>query len=233
MWLYQVFFFFFLLLFINIFCRAVCSATTCVIWHLSPFVLGFFFFSPDKQELNNADILSAFKIQFYNLQLMKDFWSRWRLWPEQEKQGNRGCMFQNNLPQISAFSTHAPTHTHTHTHSWGSCPSSSGSVVATPAASPPPVRFDSRGRIHHLLASLGASQLLPRGLTGERSWEALGWSLPSLGSSCVGDRQRCGADVRVWGQQKVRLISTSAMFVIPPFPGRKKTAPWSDSQLNT
>lgn len=126
-------------------------------------------------------------------------------------------------------------HAHTHTAEAVDCicPSSSGSLVATPAASPPPVRFDSRGRIHHLLGSLGASQLLPRGLTGERSWEALGWSLPSFSSSCVGDRQRCVADVRVWGQQKVRLISTSAMFVIPPFPGRKKTTPWSDSQLNT
>lgn len=75
-------------------------------------------------------------------------------------------------------STHAHVHTRTHTHTAEAvdciCPSSSGSVVATPAASPPPVRFDSRGRIHHLLGSLGASQLLPRGLRGEWSWEALG-----------------------------------------------------------
>lgn len=101
-----------------------------------------------------------------------------------EKPRKRGRVFQNSLPRISAFNTRiyartrsrARTRTHMHTAEAVDCicPSSSGSVVATPAASPPPVRFDSRGRIHHLLGSLGASQLLPRGLTGERSWEALG-----------------------------------------------------------
>lgn len=54
------------------------------------------------------------------------------------------------------------------------CPSSSGSVVAAPAASPPPVTFDSHGRIHHLLGSLGASQLPPGGFAADGSREALG-----------------------------------------------------------
>lgn len=54
------------------------------------------------------------------------------------------------------------------------CPSSSGSVVAAPAASPPPVKSDSPGRIHHLVGSLGASQQRPRGLPGNGSLEALG-----------------------------------------------------------
>ncbi|TNN57789.1 hypothetical protein EYF80_031973 [Liparis tanakae] len=48
------------------------------------------------------------------------------------------------------------------------------SVVAGPAASPPPVMSDSPGRIHHLLGSLGASQLLPRRLPADGSREALG-----------------------------------------------------------
>ncbi|KAG7238815.1 hypothetical protein INR49_030359 [Caranx melampygus] len=48
------------------------------------------------------------------------------------------------------------------------------SVVATPAASPPPITSDSPGRIHHLAGSLGASQPLPRGIPGDGSWEALG-----------------------------------------------------------
>lgn len=118
-------------------------------------------------------------------------------------------------------------HTHTHTQSWCSWPYQplvlrfSGGYSW---ASPPPVTSDSPGRIHHLVGSLGASQLLPRGLPGNGSWNALGWSLPSLSSSCVGDRERCGTDVGVWSQQKVWLISTSAIFVIPPFPGRKKQA---------
>lgn len=144
--------------------------------------------------------------------------------------------FTQTLTYLHA-NTQMQVHTQTYTHRAEAadriCPSSSGSVVATPAASPPPVMSDSPGRIHHLVGSLGASQLLPRGLPGNGSREALGWSLPSLGSSCVGDRERCGTDVRVWSQQKVWLISTSAMFVIPPFPGRKKQAPWSGSQLNT
>lgn len=53
---------------------AICSATTCVIWHLLSFVCLCCFFcssgvfwslnsSSDKQALNNADTLSAFKIK--------------------------------------------------------------------------------------------------------------------------------------------------------------------------
>lgn len=97
------------------------------------------------------------------------------------------------------------------------CPSSSGSTVATRRISPPPVMSNSLGRIHHLVGSLGASQLHPRGPLGDGSSEALGWSLLSPRSSCVGDRERCSTDVGVWSRQKVRSISASAMFVIPPF----------------
>lgn len=53
------------------------------------------------------------------------------------------------------------------------CPSSSGSAMATPAASPPLVTSDSHGWIHHLVGSLGASQLHPGGLLGNGSLEAL------------------------------------------------------------
>ena len=147
-------------------------------------------------------------------------------------------MCRNNQPQTGAFKRmhlcrcqhitylHAETHRHAHKADSADriCSSSSGSVVATPAASPPPVTSGSPGTIHHLAGSLGASQLLPRGQPGDGSREALGRSLPSLSSSCVGDRERCGTDVEVWSQQKVLLISTSAIFVIPPFPGRKKQA---------
>lgn len=97
------------------------------------------------------------------------------------------------------------------------CPSSSGSTVATPRLSPPPVMSNSPGRIHHLVGSQGASQLHPRGPLGNGSSEALGWSLLSPRSSCVGDRERCSTDVGVWSRQKVWSISVSAMFVIPPF----------------
>lgn len=137
------------------------------------------------------------------------------------------CIYRDTLIYHYA-NGHTKTHTHTHARITEAvdciCPSSSGSVVAAPPASPPPVRFDSRGRSHHLLGSPGASQLLPGGFAGEWSWEALGWSLPIFSSSCVVDRQRCGTDVRVWSQQKVWLISTASMFIISPFPGRKKTA---------
>lgn len=73
---------------------------------------------------------------------------------------------------------HTRTCTHTHTHIAEAvdciCPSSSGSVVAAPAASPPHVTFDSHGGIHHLLGSLGASQLPPGGFAADGSREALG-----------------------------------------------------------
>ncbi|CAG07293.1 unnamed protein product [Tetraodon nigroviridis] len=87
------------------------------------------------------------------------------------------CSEPSNQPRVlgPTDTAHAASMlTYTHADICAELRLHTGSVVATPAASPPPVRFDSRGRIHHLLGSLGASQLLPRGLTGERSWEALG-----------------------------------------------------------
>lgn len=182
---------------------------------------------------------------------MKYFTSRWRVWLEKKKKNLPGLKINekkktniNRYRHSNACTYTDATHLHAHSHTKAHaqthraeavdriCPSSSGSVVATPAASPLPVMSDSPGRIHHLVGSLGASQLLPRGLAGDGSREALGWSLPSLSSSCVGDRERRGTDVGVWSQQKVWLISASAMFVIPPFPGRKKLA-LDHSQLNT
>lgn len=94
--------------------------------------------------------------------------------------------------------TYVHTHAHTHTYSIEAvdciCPSSSGSVVAAPAASPPPVTFDSHGRIHHLLGSLGASQLPPGGFAADGSREALGLK-PS--PSFFFRRQLCGRQTEV------------------------------------
>lgn len=144
------------------------------------------------------------------------------------------------IHQFIAMQT--PTHkqacarAHTHIHEAEAvdriCPSSSGSVVATPAASPPPVMFDSRGRIHHLLGSLGASQLPPRGFAGNGSWEALGWSLPSFGSSCVGDKQRCGTDVSLEPTEGMADFNISHV-CYSTFSWEEGAGPWSDSQLNT
>lgn len=93
------------------------------------------------------------------------------------------------------------------------CPSCSGSVVAAPAASPPPL---SRlilvvGSIICLAARVPVS-CLPRGFCrrreGSHQAEAAPTTTtttapPASAAAVFGDRQRCGADVRVWSRQKV------------------------------
>lgn len=59
----------------------------------------------------------------------------------------------------------------------------------------PPVMFDSRGRIHHLLGSLGASQLLPRGIYRRTELRGTGLKPPQLRQQLFGRqtevRHRC------------------------------------------
>lgn len=150
---------------------------------------------------------------------MKDTKSRWGMWLEWKKKKKEEE--ENTSTACTKITTHrhGPSNTCictdanvSNTHTLGRiayvqtrarraeaadriCPSSSGSVVAGPVVSPSPVTSDSPGRIHHLLGSPGASQLPPRGLPGDGSREALGWSLPPDSAAAVWETDRGAAQM--------------------------------------
>ena len=184
---------------------------------------------------------------------MKYCRSRWRMWLEwkkltKKKKKKKDCWCQNKHPQDTAIQTHAhanmsacrrqrtSVHTHRHTEL----------RQLTASAPRPQVQWWPLLQPHLPLSCL----IL---LVGSIIWLAV-W----VPVSCFpGDSQATGAGrhwaeaspasaAAVWetergaaqmwesgANRRYGMISASAMFVIPPFPGRKKPGPWSGSQQNT